>query len=80
MRCAMYAEVVAMSQNDRNDAYKSTLDRMEPVAMVDRDAALASIAVSLKRIADAVEKTSLEDFRFVLYNGITEGIIAARPR
>lgn len=45
--------------------------------MVDQDAALASIAVSLKRIADAVEKISLEDFRFVLYNAITDGLYAA---
>lgn len=37
------------------DAYLGTLARMEEVALVDRDASLASIAISLKRIADAIE-------------------------
>ena len=42
------------------DAYLGTLNRMEPdIAMVDRDAALASIAVSLKRLADMQEVISL---------------------
>ena len=42
------------------DAYLGTVDRMEPdIAMVDRDAALASIAVSLKRIADTQDVISL---------------------
>jgi len=37
----------------RVDAYLGTVERMEPkIAPVDRDAALASIAISLKRIAD----------------------------
>ena len=39
-------------------AYTNTIARMEPVAMVDRDAALASIAVSLKRIADALNEAN----------------------
>lgn len=40
-------------EKERVDAYLDTVKRMEPdIAMVDRDAALASIAVSLKRIAD----------------------------
>lgn len=38
-----------------DDVYLNTLNRMEKdIAMVDRDAALASIAISLKRIADAL--------------------------
>ncbi len=44
-----------MAEAERVDAYLDTVRRMEPdIAMVDRDAALASIAISLKRIADAV--------------------------
>lgn len=40
----------------RKDTYLGTIDHLEPeIAMVDRDAALASIAVSLKRIADCLE-------------------------
>ncbi len=38
------------------DDYLDTVDRMEPdVTPVDRDGAMASIAISLKRIADALE-------------------------
>jgi hypothetical protein len=41
----------------RVDAYLATLARMEPeISMVDRDAALASIAISLRRIADALNE------------------------
>ena len=40
-----------------SNPYLDTIDRMEPdLTMVDRDAALASIAISLKRIADALER------------------------
>ena len=39
----------------QDNAYPNTIARLEPnIAMVDRDAALASIAVSLRRIADAL--------------------------
>lgn len=42
-------------EKHRVDAYLDTVKRMEPdIAMIDRDAALASIAISLKRIADAL--------------------------
>jgi hypothetical protein len=55
------------------DAYLDTLDRMEPdIAMVDRDAALASIAISLKRIADSLDRANLNGD--VLANAI-EGAI-----
>lgn len=38
-------------------AYRATVDRIEPhVAMIDRDWVQTSIAISLKRIADVMEK------------------------
>jgi hypothetical protein len=38
-------------------SYMDTIKRLEPdIAMIDRDAALASIAISLKRLADAVDQ------------------------
>lgn len=38
-------------------AYLKTVERLEPeIAMVDRDAALTSIAISLKRLADIMEE------------------------
>ncbi len=41
---------------ETNEAYLATLARMEPdIAMVDRDAALASIAISMRRIADKLD-------------------------
>lgn len=41
----------------RVDAYIDTIARLEPdIAMIDRDAALASIAISLKRIADSLDQ------------------------
>ncbi len=41
----------------RVDAYLDTIKRMEPdIAMIDRDAALPSIAISLRRIADALQE------------------------
>lgn len=44
-------------EKERVDSYLETIGRMEPeIAMVDRDAALASIAISLKRIADALNE------------------------
>ena len=39
-----------------DDVYLNTLNRMESdIAVVDRDGAMASIAISLKRIADALD-------------------------
>jgi hypothetical protein len=44
-----------MSEETVN-AYLATLARMEQdIALVDRDAALVSIAISMKRIADSLE-------------------------
>jgi hypothetical protein len=42
---------------ERVDAYLETLARIEPdIAMIDVDAAAASVAISLRRIADSLEK------------------------
>lgn len=42
-------------EKERVDAYLNTIDRLEPdIAMIDHDAAMASIAISLKRIADVI--------------------------
>jgi hypothetical protein len=43
-------------EKERVDAYLATTARFEPdIAMTDQDAALSSIAISLKRIADVLE-------------------------
>jgi len=43
-----------------SDVYLNTLNRMEPdIAAVDLTGAAASIAISLKRIADALENTEI---------------------
>lgn len=45
---------------DEPNIYLNTLNRMEPnITGVDRDPAFASIAISLKRIADALERANL---------------------
>jgi hypothetical protein len=44
-----------MSEAERAEAYLDTVNRMEPdITMLDEGAALASIAISLKRIADCL--------------------------
>ncbi len=41
---------------ERVDAYLDTVSRIEPdIAMLDQGAALASIAISMKRVADTLE-------------------------
>lgn len=48
-------------EQSRLDAYLETVKRMEPdVSMVDASFAYASISISLKRIADALEKKASE--------------------
>lgn len=43
-------------EGKRVDVYLDTVERLEPeITAVDRDAALASIAISLKRIADRLD-------------------------
>ncbi len=58
-----------------SEAYLDTIKRIEPdIAMIDRDAALASIAISLKRIADAMENSPLPDkIEAAVATGIWEG-------
>lgn len=44
-------------EKERVDAYLATIERLEPdIAMIDESAGWASIAISLKRIADALER------------------------
>lgn len=48
-------------EKDRVDAYLNTVRRLEPdIAMIDASAFYASAAISLKRIADAMEKIQKE--------------------
>lgn len=52
-----------MSETDRLkravDGYTNTIERLEPeLHMIDTGAGIASIAISLKRIADALENLS----------------------
>lgn len=64
---------------ERAQGYLETVARLEPnISMIDRDAALASIAISLKRIADALDNP--EGLRLAILNGITEGFFNSRPR
>lgn len=43
-------------EKERVNAYLETVKRLEPdMAIVDHDAALASIAISIKRIADSLD-------------------------
>ena len=45
--------------NDRLEAYLNTVERLEPdISMIDSSYGWASIAISLKRIADAAESIS----------------------
>ncbi len=47
------------AEQEKVDAYLDTVARLEPsIAMIDRDAALASIAISLRRIADTLDRAS----------------------
>lgn len=49
-------------EKERVDAYLDTIKRLEPdIAMFDHDAGIASIAISLKRIADALEYSCIRD-------------------
>lgn len=51
-----------MAEKERMDAYLRTVERLEPdISMIDRDAALASIAISLKRIADVLYRVTDQD-------------------
>lgn len=56
-------------------AYQNTIARFEPeIALTDRDASLTSIAISLKRIADALESPALANkIEAAITGGIWEG-------
>jgi hypothetical protein len=58
---------------DAKTTYENTVARLEPdICMIDTNAALASIAISLKRIADSLEKANLDGTQLTLC--IQEGI------
>lgn len=63
----------------RDQDYLETVARLEPeISMVDHDAALTSIAVSLKRIADALEQPLLaERIESAINTGMWYGAQAA---
>lgn len=49
-----------MAEAERVDAYLDTVSRLEPdIAPIDTPAALASIAISLRRIADAMQPPTM---------------------
>ena len=57
------------------DAYLNTVNRIEPdVCPLDQAGALASIAISLRRIADALENNTLGGG---IYDAIYNGIVGA---
>ena len=50
-----------IAPRDAVDVYQATLGRIEPnFGVIDRDATLTSIAISLKRIADVLSDTGEE--------------------
>jgi hypothetical protein len=57
---------------ERVDAYLDTVKRIEPdIASLDADASLASIAISLKRIADALDRWIIADrIHDAIYNAV----------
>lgn len=64
-------------EQDRVDAYLAVIARMEPdLTAVDTPAALASIAISLKRIADAV--SSHDALHQAIYNAIAIALHESR--
>lgn len=63
------------------DAYRETIDRIEPdVAAIDASAFYASAAISLKRIADALEKLADDDRTQYRWNMISDTIYSAIVR
>ena len=63
------------SDEVRRNVYLETIARLEPdLAMVDRDAALASIAISLKRIADYLDGNGPALFTERLCDAISAGL------
>ena len=65
-------------EKQRVDAYLDTISRTEPdIAMIDTGAALASIAISLKRIADALDAANKynEPGSATVRNAIASGLV-----
>lgn len=61
--------------SDSADVYLAVINRLEPeVTMIDRDAALASIAISLKRIADALSEPNAHMVRGVSSSNLLRGL------
>lgn len=67
---------------DSVNVYLGTVERLEPnITCIDRDAALASIAISLKRIADRMDRLPepdqkiLRDARVAIRDGCNAGAL-----
>lgn len=68
-------------EKERVDAYLATVDRMEPeIAMIDAGAFYASAAISLKRIADSLDKITarLEGIEDTLDEGLDHFLAAGK--
>lgn len=68
---------------ERADAYADTIKRIEPdIAMIDTGAALASISISLKRIADVLAHRGDADTLLAdrLYDAIYNALVNADER
>lgn len=62
---------MSSSEADRVQAYLDTVARLEPdISPVDRDGALTSIAISLRRIADAMQELNSRDIDECAYCGL----------
>lgn len=65
-------------EKERVDAYINTINRLEPdIVMIDHDAGIASIAISLKRIANYLEALP-DKVGESIYNAITQAELASR--
>lgn len=57
----------------KDNAYLETITKIEPdIAMIDAGAGWASIAVSLKRIADALVKVEIYDPQIDMFRPVTQ--------
>lgn len=80
---------MGLAEQDRVDGYQGTVQRLEPeIHPIDAAAFYASAAISLKRIADSLEKmvgkgdgynAYGEDFLPALTRAISDGIRDGRP-
>ena len=66
------------SEAERVKAYQDTIARLEPeIWHIDASAYYASAAISLKRIADALEQNTPEKIQDAIETGIRNGANAA---